>query len=168
MLPTIGANLPDEVFTGLTDLDRAPGDDLMLRAGQALVSRYRSWFAAEGLRQQQRRAWATLFDNYDVLLAPVMPTAAHPHDVDRPIAGRTLDVDGTLVPHATMIAWCGAIGAMLLPVVALPTGLTARGLPVGVQVIGPYLSDRRLLAIAERLDAAAGPGFSPPPAPAPV
>jgi Asp-tRNA(Asn)/Glu-tRNA(Gln) amidotransferase A subunit family amidase len=56
------------------------------------------------------------------------------------------------------------IGAMLLPVVTLPTGLTEAGLPVGVQVIGPFLADLRLLRIAELLDTAAGPRFSPPPA----
>ena len=44
----------------------------------------------------------------------------------------------------------------------LPTGLNQAGLPVGVQVIGPFLSDLRLLRIAEILDAAAGPGFVPP------
>jgi amidase len=74
-----------------------------------------------------------------------------------------LDVDGVTVPHFAAAAWCCAIGAMLLPVVTLPTGLTQGGLPVGVQVIGPFLSDLRLLRIAELLDAAAGPGFSPPP-----
>jgi amidase len=56
-----------------------------------------------------------------------------------------------------------AIGVMLLPVVTLPVGLTESGLPVGVQVVGPFLSDLRLLRIAELLDAAAGPGFLAPP-----
>ena len=59
-------------------------------------------------------------------------------------------------------AWVGAIGAALLPVVTLPTGPSQAGLPVGVQVIGPFLSDLRLLRIAELLDAT-GPGFIPPP-----
>ena len=67
------------------------------------------------------------------------------------------------VSHCLAMAWCGAIGAVLLPVVTLPTGPTADGLPVGVQVIGPYLSDLRLLALAETIDTAAGPGFTPPP-----
>jgi Asp-tRNA(Asn)/Glu-tRNA(Gln) amidotransferase A subunit family amidase len=40
--------------------------------------------------------------------------------------------------------------------------MTPRGLPVGVQVIGPYLSDLRLLGVAELIDAAAGPGFAAP------
>jgi amidase len=52
---------------------------------------------------------------------------------------------------------------MLLPAVTLPTGLTETGLPAGVQLIGPFLSDLRLLRIAELPDAAAGPGFTPPP-----
>jgi amidase len=108
--------------------------------------------------------WSTFFEDYDVVLAPVMPTAAFAHDTERPIMERVLDVDGTEVSHAVAMAWCSAIGAMLLPVVTLPTGPTPEGLPVGVQVVGPYLSDLRLLALSETIDSAAGPGFAPPPA----
>ena len=98
-----------------------------------------------------------------MVLAPVMPTAAFPHDVDRPITERILDVDGTPVAHLVAMAWCGAVGSVLLPVVTLPTGPTPDGLPVGIQVIGPFLSDRRLLRMARLVDDAAGPGFTPPP-----
>jgi amidase len=162
VLPIIGAGLPDDVFASLTDLGAVPGDDPALVAGRALVSRYRSWRRANERRQRQRLAWAALFEQYDVVLAPVMPTAAFPHDTDRPITDRVVDVDGTAVPHMTALAWCGAIGSVLLPVVTLPTGPTPAGLPVGVQVIGPFLSDLRLLSIAKLLDAAAGTGFTPP------
>jgi len=55
---------------------------------------------------------------------------------------------------------------VLLPVVTVPAGVTADGLPAGVQVVGPFLSDLRLLRLAELIDAAAGPGFTPPPPPA--
>jgi amidase len=119
---------------------------------------------ANGLRQRQRALWSTFFEDYDVVLAPVMPTAAFEHDTERHIMERVLDVDGTDVSHAMAMAWCGAIGAVLLPVVTVPTGLTASGLPAGVQVIGPYLSDLRLLALAQTIDTAAGPGFTRPPA----
>ncbi len=163
VLPIIGAGMPDDVYVALVELDGAAGDDPMVASGRALVSRYRSWARANGLRQHQRTAWAGLFEQYDVVLAPVMPTAAFPHDVDRPITDRVLDVDGTSVPHMIAMAWCGVIGSVLLPVVTLPTGPTPDGLPVGIQVIGPYLSDRHLLAVAATLDSAAGPGFSPPP-----
>jgi amidase len=163
VLPILGIAMPDEDFASFAELETIPGDDPLLVAGRAFASRYRTWAVANGLRQRQRALWSSFFEDYAVVLAPVMPTAAFVHDTERPIMERVLDVDGTDVSHALAMAWCGAIGAMLLPVVTLPTGPTADGLPVGVQVIGPYLSDLRLLALAETIDTAAGPGFTPPP-----
>ena len=128
-----------------------------------MTSRYRSWISATDVRQRQHAAWARFFEQYEVVLAPVMPTVAFPHDTDRPMAERLLDIDGVAVPHFQAAAWCAAIGAMLLPVATLPTDPTKAGLPVGIQVIGPFLSDLRLLRIAEILDQAAGPSFIPPP-----
>jgi len=163
VLPIIGTGLADDEFEAFTGLEAIPGDDPALAAGRALAGRYRTWARANGLRQHQRAAWAGLFEDYDVVLAPVMPTAAFTHDTERPITERTLDIDGTEVPHLLAMAWCGAIGSVLLPVVTLPTGPTPAGLPVGVQVIGPFLSDLRLLHIAALLDPVGGPGFIPPP-----
>jgi len=164
VLPIMGIAMSDGDFASFAALEAVSGDDPLLDAGRALASRYRTWAVANGLRQRQRALWSTFFEDYDVVLAPVMPTAAFAHDTERPIMERVLDVDGTDVSHAVAMAWCGGIGAMLLPVVTLPTGPTAEGLPVGVQVIGPYLSDLRLLALAETIDSAAGPGFTRPPA----
>jgi amidase len=76
---------------------------------------------------------------------------------------RLVDIDGVAVPSFSMVAWCGAIGSVLLPVVTVPVGVTPSGLPAGVQVVGPFLSDLRLLRLAELIDAAAGPGFTLPP-----
>jgi amidase len=164
VLPIMGIALSDDDFASFAALESIPGDDPLLDAGRALASRFRTWAVANGLRQRQRALWSTFFEDYDVVLAPVMPTAAFEHDTERHIMERVLDVDGTDVSHAMAMAWCGAIGAMLLPVVTVPTGQTDSGLPVGVQVIGPYLSDLRLLALAQTIDSAAGPGFTRPPA----
>jgi amidase len=161
--PVFAVGLSDEEFAGLTALESVPGDDLETLLGRALVERFRSWLIATDVRQRQRVAWAELFERYDVVLAPVMPTAAIPHDTDRSLPERRIDVDGRTVPHPEAAAWLCAIGAMLLPVVVLPTGLSGGGLPVGVQVIGPFLSDMRLLQISELLETAAGTGFTPPP-----
>jgi amidase len=163
VLPIIGTGLPDEDFAAFAELEAVPGDDPMLTAGRALAGRYRSWARANGLRQSQRAAWSAMFRQYDVVLAPVMPTTAFPHDTVRPLTDRVLDVDGTAVPHLIAMAWCGAVGSVLLPVVTVPTGPTPEGRPVGVQLIGPFLSDLRLLRIAELLEAAAGTTFIRPP-----
>lgn len=162
--PIIGAGLPDHVFDRFAALENAPGLEPMQSMERAMASRFRDVLTATNRRQHQRVAWADFFGDYDVVLAPVMPVAAFPHDTDRPFAGRMLDVDGVEVPHYLATAWVCAIGVMLLPVVTLPVGLTGTDLPVGVQVVGPFLSDLWLLRVAQLLDEAAGPGFSPPPA----
>jgi amidase len=161
-MPIIGAGLPDATFARFAALENVPGDDPMQAAERAMASRFRDVLTATDLRQRQRVAWAEFFRRHDVMLAPVMPVAAFPHDTDRPFGERLVDVDGVAVPYPLAAAWVCAIGVMLLPVVALPVGLTESGLPVGVQVVGPFLSDLRLLRIAELLDAAAGPGFIAP------
>ncbi len=161
--PIFTAGLPEEDFARLVALESAAGDDFETLMGRAMVGRFRSVLRATDVRQHQRAAWAELFERYDVVLAPVMPTAAFPHDTEVPMPERRIDVDGRLVPHLDAAAWLCAIGAMLLPVVVLPTGPGGSGLPVGVQLIGPFLSDVRLLRVAELLDAAAGTRFTPPP-----
>jgi amidase len=166
VLPIVGAGLPDHEYEEFLQLEAASqaadaGDPLLL-AAHAFVSRYRTWMSAHAVRQHQRAAWAGLLERYDVVLAPVMPTAAFPHDLT-PMPDRRQDIDGAGVPALVTLAWCGAIGSVLLPVVTLPAGLTPAGLPAGIQVIGPYLGDLRLLRIAGLIDQAAGPGFVPPP-----
>ncbi|HEY2639810.1 MAG TPA: amidase family protein [Streptosporangiaceae bacterium] len=162
-MPIIGLDLPDAEFAAIAELENAPGDDPALVALRAMASRHRTVMAANQTRQRQRAAWADFFGRYDAVLAPVMPTPAFPHDTDRPIAERLLDVDGVAIPYFMAAVWCCAIGSALLPVVTVPTGPGHAGLPIGVQVIGPFLSDLRLLRIAEVLDAAVGPGFTAPP-----
>ncbi|MCU1346445.1 MAG: hypothetical protein JWL70_2711 [Acidimicrobiia bacterium] len=162
-LPILGMGLPDAQFDELVALEQVPGSDPVLDGLRSFVSRYRSWGRANARRQQHRAAWAAMFERYDVVLAPVMPTAAFVHDTKRPIEARSIDVDGTAVSHPLAMAWTGAIGAVLLPVVSVPAGLNRQGLPVGIQVIGGFLSDLRLLRIAALLDDAAGPGFIAPP-----
>ena len=161
--PIMGLGLSDGAYAQLASLENVAVDDEGLARAIVMASRFRSWFNATEVRERQRAAWAQFFGQYDVLLAPVMPTAAFPHDTEVPLDKRLLDIDGTPVPALPSIAWCCAIGSALLPVVTLPTGLNRAGLPVGVQVIGPFLSDLRLLRIAELLDAASGSGFIAPP-----
>jgi len=161
--PIIGTGLPEPVYARFAALENVPGDDPMQAMGRAMASRFRDAQIATDRRQHQRVAWAEFFGRYDVVLAPVMPVAAFPHDTDAPFNQRMLDVDGVAVPHHLAAAWVCAIGVMLLPVATLPVGLTESGMPVGVQVVGPFLSDLRLLRIAEQMDAAAGPGFCAPP-----
>ena len=64
---------------------------------------------------------------------------------------------------ATYIDWmrsCSRITVSAHPAVSVPAGLTAAGLPVGLQLVGHYGADRRLLEIAAAVMSL--PGFAPP------
>lgn len=161
VLPIIGKDLPDDAYDAFTAFD--PDDaDPTARSAAHLAMRYCDWSRADQRRQEQRARWAACFDRYDAFLLPIQPVAAFPHDTHRSIAERTVDVDGRAIRGVDLTAWPGAVGAMLLPAVVVPAGRTPSGLPVGVQVVGPYLHDRRLLGVAELVDRI-GPGFTRPP-----
>ena len=48
-----------------------------------------------------------------------------------------------------------------LPATVAPIGCSESGLPVGIQIIGPYLGDRTTIDFAQKLSELIG-GFIPP------
>ena len=53
-----------------------------------------------------------------------------------------------VLPYLALEAWPALIGSAYLPSTSTPVGHTAAGLPVGVQVVSPYLHDYRSIAVA--------------------
>jgi amidase len=72
---------------------------------------------------------------------------AYPH-VEGPQAGRVLTIDGETTPYHEQFAWPGIASWIGLPATAAPVGRDADNLPLGVQIIGPYLADRTTIAVA--------------------
>jgi amidase len=109
-----------------------------------------------------RKVWAEWFASFDALLCPVMPAPAIPHLQEGDFLSRTIEINGESVPYLTLIAWTGLIGITCLPSAVPPIGRTPAGLPVGVQVVTPYLRDREAIALAGHLAELAG-GYDVPP-----
>ena len=127
--------------------------------------RHRDWLDLDETRQRQRAAWAELFRHVDVLLCPVFPVSAFPHQVDDDplgIVARTVPVGDQVVSHIELIGWCGLVGMSFLPSTVVPVGFTDDGRPVGIQVVADFLQDRTALAAAAHLEERLG-GFTPPP-----
>ena len=122
---------------------------------------HRDWLDVDEQRQRVRAHCAQLFRDHDVLLCPVAPVAAIPHD-QRPMAERTIVIDGEERPYGDLGSWISLAGVALLPATSAPVGRTAGGLPLAVQIVGPHLEDRTTLAVARRLAELVG-GFEPPP-----
>ena len=123
--------------------------------------RHRTWQLLEEQRQQIRVKWAEFFQSFDVLLMPVTPVTALQHD-HSPRLDRTIQVNGVSRSYFDQLAWVGQATMAYLPSTVAPIGLAANGLPVGVQIVGPYLEDYTTIDFAGRLADVIG-GYQPPP-----
>jgi amidase len=125
------------------------------------VSAY-EWMDMLDAQLALRRQWSTLFESFDVILAPAFGTAAFPH-VDEPDgARRTLTINGHETPYFAQLAWAGPATLGNLPSTAAPIGQTRGGLPIGAQLIGGFLEDRTTIGFAGLMEREFG-GFRAPP-----
>jgi amidase len=104
-----------------------------------------------------RLAWADFFRSFDIVLAPVFGTAAFPHTDEPDWRLRRLLVNDRPTPYGDQLAWPGIATVANLPAVSVPAGLGREGLPLAVQIIGPYLEDRTVIAAAAMLARATAP-----------
>ncbi|HVA73761.1 MAG TPA: amidase family protein [Acidimicrobiales bacterium] len=130
--------------------------------GDAISGPHRTWLDQDQVRARMRAVWSDWFRDHDILLCPVMPMAAFPHDHHGTIMDRSVTVNGKQRPQIDTLAWTGLVGVAYLPSTVVPVGFTSGGLPVGVQVVGPYLEDRSSLLVAAKLAELTG-GYRPPP-----
>jgi amidase len=123
---------------------------------------HRDWVLADGARARLRAQWRELFGTFDAVICPVMPTPAYPHVHSNDQETRRINVDGKDYVYPDQLAWPGIATLPGLPATAIPLGLSPEGLPVGVQIVGPWLEDRTPLKLAELIEREFG-GFVPPP-----
>jgi amidase len=133
-------------------------DDRSLEAVRlrGIVLSHRDWVEVNGRRELHRHAWRQLFAEFDVVVCPITPTPAFPHDHHPNPMERRLDVDGVAFPYLDQLVWAGLATMPGLPATAVPAGRSAEGLPVGVQLIGPMFEDRTPLRLAELLEERTG------------
>jgi amidase len=132
---------------------------------EAMSGSHLGWLRADEERARLRAVWAQWFETYDLLLCPVLATPAFPHNQEGEMFTRTLTVNGEEVPYINTVMWTGLIGVVGLPSAVPPVGRTPGGLPVGIQVVAPFLRDREAVRAAGLLAELAGgyqvpPGFS--------
>ncbi|CAM5276399.1 amidase [Streptomyces xanthochromogenes] len=158
------AHFPVEAYEQLQErAARLDADDLSLDAAglRGMVLSHRDWIEVTNRREVHRHGWRQLFARFDVVVCPITPTPAFPHDHHPDPLERRIDIDGVEHPYFDQLVWAGLATMPGLPATAIPTGRSAQGLPVGVQLIGPMFEDRTPLRLAELLEQSIG-GFQAP------
>lgn len=135
-------------------------DDLTLQARGSVLS-YNEYLGLNSWREALKAEWANFFETYNALICPVTSVPAFPHDTERCVPERKTLVNGEERPYTELLRWVGLATLCHLPATSAPVGLSAGGLPLGVQIVGPYQEDLSGLAVAEVLEKELG-GFQAP------
>ena len=138
-------------------------DSYLTKMLRAYVLPHRDWLRYNERRHQMRLLWDQFFDDWDVMLCPAAASAAFPHDQKGERHERTIPVNGKHVPTTDQLFWAGYSGGYLLPSTVAPMGLTAQGLPAGIQIITRQYDDYTSIRFAELLENEFA-GFTSPPA----
>jgi amidase len=164
LMSFLAASFAPDIYAGAKAAAAAlPESDNSLAAERlrGIALSHRDWQMANGGRTRLRAQWRELFKTFDAVICPVMPTAAYPHDHSPDQEKRRITIDGKEHVYTDQLAWPGIATLPGLPSTAIPTGFAPDGLPIGVQIVGPWLEDRTPLKLAELIEREFG-GFVPP------
>ena len=98
------------------------------------------YLKAQKLRRLVADDFQTAFARCDLILAPTAPTAAP-----------KIGADSSPVETYLSDIYTIAVNLAGLPALTLPAGFSGGGLPIGVQLIGNYFSEARILGAAHQI-----------------
>jgi amidase len=154
----MGPRFPPDVQQAMRDnYRRNPKDP----AGAALVEPHGRWSAETAKRFAARAVWQEYFKDHDVFLMPVAFVPAFPHDHSEPMDQRKLDTPEGKRPYLDITPWIAPATLTGCPATVAPAGRTRAGLPVGIQIMGPFLEDGTPIEFARLMADVVG-GFVAP------
>ncbi len=142
-----GELIATDIYAQLSDVLEKDRDQIG-RTLVAVVDQTRSMTVAQLTAIQQLRAKLNaqleqLFDEFDLLLTPTMPTEAFAAGGPPPS-----EIDGHPIPLLGAVAFTYPFNFSGHPAASVPAGLTPGGMPAGLQIVAPRHRDDLVLQAA--------------------
>lgn len=154
------SDLKDDQFEEMHEqAKKQDGSNTAIRAW-AWTAPHKYFQAASSDRMTARAIWQRYFQTHDVFLLPTAFVSAFPHD-PKPWPERTLHTPEGSRKFDDMLFWISFATLTGNPATTAPIGITREGLPVGIQILGPYLEDATPIDVADKMAEVTG-GFKPP------
>lgn len=126
------------------------------------LSSYADWQQQHFRQLAFRAMWQEYFKQVDVFLMPASFTVAFHHDHKGTILSRVLDTPDGKRPYVQLLPWMITATLTGCPATAAPIGESSSGLPIGIQIMGPFWEDATPIEFAALLAQEIG-GFKAPP-----
>lgn len=160
-----GARLDDPSYVHMQDLaakSNPENDGTPERTWRGSTLTHRDWVKFDQQRWAIRQAWRDFFEHVDLLITPIATTAAFAHNHQGERWERMVKVNGQDQPGTESLFWAGLAGLPGLPATAVPLGFSTEELPIGAQIVGPWMSDPLCIEMAIWLEEN-WRKFTPPP-----
>jgi aspartyl-tRNA(Asn)/glutamyl-tRNA(Gln) amidotransferase subunit A len=106
------------------------------------------YLAAERKVDDLKSAFATYFQQYDVLLLPVIPFTAPPPGLEE------YTVNGEKVPSTHMMRATVPFNLTGLPGLSVPFSFSSEGLPINVQLVSRWFDEATILRLGQLIESA--------------
>jgi len=130
------------------------------KSGEPIL--FTTWQRENHQRLAFRDLWQHYFKDVDVFLSPIAFVPAFPHDHSEPRQNRILHTSSGPRNYMDLRKWISIASLTGCPATVAPVGVTQDGLPVGIQIMGPFWEDATPIRFAELLSMEMG-GFRNPP-----
>ncbi len=152
----------DQVINLMKLLYGMPYGETQRQYVEGLTISHRDWVALGAQRLLSRLTWQKYFKDYDAFLLPANCVPAFAHNHDQNFWGRVLESSDGPRYYVEAFKWISPATLAGCPVTLIPAGKTPANLPVGIQIMGPYMEDGTTLDLAMKMEKVLG-GFTPPP-----
>ncbi|ASY73872.1 amidase [Sinorhizobium fredii] len=107
----------------------------------------------EAIRRMRLRVGEAIRD-FDILLTPTMPTVALPHGGVYCATHPTISAEQWMEADAALYQYLGVFNVTGQPSVSLPLAQSPSGLPIGLQIVGQFGDESKLVRVARDLEEA--------------
>ena len=152
----------EKVIEAMKHLFNEPFGDTQKCFVEGLTISHKDRHTLSVKRLASRLAWQEYFKTYDAFLMPANCIPAFTHNHGRIMWGRIIEeTDGSRY-YSEAFKWISVATLAGCPVTVIPAGKTKANLPIGIQIMGPFMEDGTPLDLAIRMEEVLG-GFTPPP-----
>jgi amidase len=129
---------------------------------EGITSSHKNWSLWSITRLLIRATWQEYFKKFDAFIMPANFAPAFAHDHDPNVFGRIIATSNGQRFYGEVYKWISIATLTGCPATAVPIGRTKDNLPVGIQIMGPFLEDATTIDLATKIEEIIG-GFVPPP-----